>query len=54
MTPQEQQMIDGLIDRIRNTQVTDNDLDAARYLQQGLAGNPDALYVLAQTVLVQQ
>ena len=54
MTPQEQQMIDGLIDRIRNTQVTDKDLDAERYLQQGLAGNPDTLYILAQTVLVQQ
>jgi hypothetical protein len=54
MTPQEQQMIDGLIDRIRNTQVTDKDLDAERYLQQGLAGIPDALYILAQTVLVQQ
>jgi hypothetical protein len=54
MTPQEQQMIDGLIDRIRNTQVTDKDLDAERYLQQGLAGNPDALYILSQTVLVQQ
>lgn len=54
MTPQEQQMIDGLIERIRNTQVNDKDLDAERYLQQGLAGNPDALYVLAQTVLVQQ
>jgi hypothetical protein len=54
MTPQEQQMIDGLIDRIRNTQVTDKDLDAERYLQQGFAGNPDALYILAQTVLVQQ
>ncbi len=54
MTPQEQQMIDGLIDRIRNAQVTDKDLDAERYIHQGLAGNPDALYILAQTVLVQQ
>ena len=54
MTPQEQQMIDSLIDRIRNAQVTDKDLDAERYLQQGLAGNPDTLYILAQTVLVQQ
>jgi hypothetical protein len=54
MTPQEQQMIDGLLDRIHNTQVTDKDLDAERYLQQGLAGNPDALYILAQAVLVQQ
>lgn len=54
MTPQEQQMIDGLIDRIRNAQVADKDLDAERYIHQGLAGNPDALYILAQTVLVQQ
>lgn len=54
MTPQEQQMIDGLIERIRNTHVTDKDVDAERYLQQGLAGNPDTLYILAQTVLVQQ
>jgi hypothetical protein len=54
MTAQEQQMIDGLMQRIRSTQVQDKDLDAERYLQQGLAGSPDALYILAQTVLVQQ
>lgn len=54
MTAQEQQMIDGLIQRIRSTQVQDKDVDAERYLQQGLAGSPDALYILAQTVLVQQ
>jgi hypothetical protein len=54
MTPQEQQMIDGLIDRIRNTQVTDRDPEAAAHLQQGLGANPDAIYILAQTVLVQQ
>ncbi|HVG26774.1 MAG TPA: DUF2076 domain-containing protein [Acidobacteriaceae bacterium] len=54
MTPQEQQMIDGLIQRIRSTQVTDKDVDAEQHLQQGLAGYPDAIYVLAQTVLVQE
>ena len=54
MTPQEQQMIDGLIERIRTAQVTDKDLDAERYLQQNLAAIPDSLYILAQTVLVQQ
>src|ERR1700712_1981871 len=54
MTPQEQQMIDGLIDRIRNTQLTDRDPEAAAHLQQGLGANPDAIYILAQTVLVQQ
>src|SRR5579875_3111155 len=54
MTPQEQELIDGLIERVRNTQVADKDLDAERYLQQNLAAIPDALYILAQTVLVQQ
>ena len=54
MTPQDQQMIDGLIDRVRSTQITDRDPDAAARLQQGLGGNPDAIYILAQTVLVQQ
>ncbi len=54
MTPQEQQMIDGLISRIRNTAVQDKDTAAEQRLQQGLAGYPDSTYVLAQTVLVQQ
>ena len=54
MTPQEREMIDGLIQRIRSTQVTDKDTEAEQHLQQGLAGYPDAIYVLAQTVLVQQ
>ncbi len=54
MTPQEQDMIDGLVDRIRKTEVTNKDIVAEQRLQQGLSGYPDALYVLAQTVLVQQ
>jgi hypothetical protein len=54
MTAQEQQMIDELVDRIRNTQLTGKDPEAEQRLQQGLAGYPDAVYVLAQTVLVQK
>ena len=54
MTLQEQQMIDELVERIRNTQLADKDNDAEQRLQQGLAGYPDAIYVLAQTVLVQK
>jgi len=54
MTVQEQQMIDELVERIRNTQLADKDTDAEQRLQQGLAGYPDAIYVLAQTVLVQK
>ncbi len=53
MTPQEQEMIDGLISRIRNTPTQTKDATAEQRLQQGLAGYPDSLYVLAQTVLVQ-
>ena len=46
-------MIGGLIDRIQKTQLAEKDTDAEQMLQQGLGRNPDALYVLAQTVLVQ-
>ena len=54
MTPQEQRMIDELVDRIRNTPVANKDVEAERHLQQTLGSVPDALYILAQTVLVQQ
>jgi hypothetical protein len=54
MTPQEQDMIGGLIDRVQKTQLAEKDMDAEQMLQQGLGGNPDALYILAQTVLVQK
>src|ERR1700738_1273596 len=54
MTPQEEQMIRGLIDRVQGTQLTDKDPAAQQMLDQGLGRNPDAIYILAQTVLVQQ
>jgi hypothetical protein len=54
MTPQEQDMIGGLIDRIQKTQLAEKDTDAEQMLRQGLGRNPDALYILAQTVLVQK
>lgn len=54
MTPQEQEMIGGLIDRVQKTQLAEKDMDAEQMLQQGLGRNPDSLYILAQTVLVQQ
>ena len=54
MTPQEQAMIGDLIDRVQKTQLAEKDMDAERVLQQGLGQNPDALYILAQTVLVQK
>lgn len=54
MTPQEQEMLQGLIQRVNQTQLQEKDLDAEEMLQQTLGRNPDALYILAQTVLVQQ
>ncbi len=54
MTPQEQEMLQGLIQRVNQTQLQEKDFDAEGMLQQTLGRNPDALYILAQTVLVQQ
>ena len=47
-------MIQGLIDRVNQTQLPEKDADAEHLLQQSLGRNPDALYILAQTVLVQR
>src|SRR5947209_6068327 len=54
MTAQEQQMLQGLVERINGTQLPEKDPEAEQYLQQSLGKNPDALYILAQTLLVQQ
>ena len=54
MTAQEQQLLQGLTERISNTPLTEKDPRPSMYLQQTLGRNPDALYVLSQTVLVQQ
>ena len=53
VTSQEEQMIGSLVERVNSTQLTEKDPDAANMLKQGFASNPDAVYVLAQTVLVQ-
>jgi hypothetical protein len=53
MTPQEQQMIQGLIDRVQKTQLPEKDAEAEQLLQQSLGRNPDALYIMAQSLLVQ-
>lgn len=53
MTPQEQQLIQQLAQRVNQTQLTEKDPDAENLLGKELGANPDALYILAQTVLVQ-
>ncbi len=53
MTPQEQQLLTQLTQRINQTQLQEKDPDAENLLGKELGANPDALYILAQTVLVQ-
>jgi len=53
LTPQEEQLLSSLIERINQTQLQEKDPDAEALLNQKLGANPDALYILAQTVLVQ-
>jgi len=54
MTPQEESMLGDLIRRVQQTQLTEKDPDAHQLLDQQLGSNPDSLYILAQTVLVQK
>jgi len=53
VTSQEEQMLDSLVERVNQTQLTEKDPDAEAFLQRGFSGNPDAVYILAQSVLVQ-
>src|SRR6516162_8227520 len=53
MTPQEQELIKGLFDRLSQLESQPRDPEAERLIAQGLAGAPHAIYVLVQTVLVQ-
>lgn len=53
MTPQETQLLNDLVRRVRETQLTEKDPEAEQLLRDGLASQPDALYILAQTALVQ-
>ncbi len=53
MTPQEEQLLNSLVERVNQTQLQEKDPDAEALLGQTLGRNPDALYILAQTVLVQ-
>ncbi len=53
MTPQESSMLEDLVRRVEETRLTEKDPEAEQLLQQGLGHDPDAIYKLAQTVLVQ-
>ena len=53
MTPQEEQLLNALVERVNQTQLQEKDPDAEALLNRSLGPNPDAIYILAQTVLVQ-
>ena len=53
MTPQEQELLSSLTQKINQTQLQEKDPEAEDYLRRELGSNPDATYILAQTVLVQ-
>ncbi len=53
MTPQEEQLLNSLVERVNQTQLQEKDPDAEALLNRSLGPNPDALYIMAQTVLVQ-
>jgi hypothetical protein len=53
MTPQESTMLNDLVNKIQQTRLPEKDSEAESFLQARLGGNPDTLYILAQTVLVQ-
>ena len=54
MTPDEQQMISALFERIGNVGRVDKDYDAEKLIKDQVRRLPDAPYVLVQSVLVQE
>ena len=53
MTSQEELMLKALVERVNATKLTEKDVAAENLLAKGFSGNPDAVYILAQSVLVQ-
>ena len=54
MTEQEQRLISGLAERIHNAPAPQIDRDADNLIRQTIGTRPDALYILTQTVLLQE
>jgi uncharacterized protein len=53
MTPQEQQLVADLFDRLATLEGQRRDADAERLIREGLGRAPNAVYALVQSVLVQ-
>lgn len=54
MTPDEKQLLSGLFDRIRQAGGGARDAEAERFILDATRQNPNAAYVLSQTVLIQE
>ena len=54
MTPEEQQLIGGLFERMRALGPIEKDRDAESYIMQSVLATPDSAYKLVQSVLVQE
>jgi uncharacterized protein len=53
MTPQEQDLITSLLNRLQQAGNQPKDADAAELIRRGMSALPDAPYLLVQTVLIQ-
>src|SRR5438552_15465966 len=54
MTPQENELLTTLLDRLKNTPRQPKDPEADALIRQATAGQPDLPYYLVQTVLIQE
>jgi len=54
MTPEERELIAGLFDRLQKLEGVAKDRDAEQLIRDGVRQAPDALYLLVQSVLVQE
>jgi hypothetical protein len=54
MTPEERQLISGLFERMRSYGAPEKDREAEALIAQSLRANPNATYMLVQSVLVQE
>ena len=54
MTPQEQELVNELLDRLAKLEGSPRDPDAERLIADGLSRAPHAVYALVQTALVQE
>ena len=54
MTPDERQLITGLFDRMQQQGLGDKDREAESLIHDLVRRNPDAVYMMVQSVIVQE